>query len=71
MYEIYFRSHWWGRLYRRPSASSEELDDTEEKILKAVLFPGVAIVKAGYGFGQSIAQLTEAFKVSAQMMKQQ
>jgi hypothetical protein len=48
-----------------PSAGSEELDDTEEKILKAVLVPGAAIVKAGYGFGQSIIQLTEAFEVGA------
>ena len=45
-----------------PSAGSEELGDTEGKIVEALLLPAAAFVRAGYGFGQSLVQLTEAFE---------
>ena len=46
-----------------PSAGEEVLDETEEKILKAILVPSAAVVRAGYGFGASIVQVTNALSL--------
>ena len=48
-----------------PSPGSEVVTSQEEMILKAVLVPGAAIVKAGYGFGQSIIQVVDAIDPGA------